>query len=72
MSVGMLTGRPEEEMSRTQGDLLQELSLVHERARQAMHQATTGGDPAKVHPAFQHRSPQDPQGDGRGHYLSIL
>src|SRR3954466_229101 len=36
MSAGMLTGRPEEEMSGSQGDLLQELSLVHERARQAM------------------------------------
>ena len=36
MSVGMLTGRPEEEMSVSQGDLLQELSQRHERARQAM------------------------------------
>ena len=36
MSAGMLTGRPEEEMSGSQGDLLQELSQVHERARQAM------------------------------------
>ena len=32
----MLTGRPEEEMSGSQGDLLQELSQLHERARQAM------------------------------------
>ena len=36
MSAGMLTGRPEEEMSGSQGDLLQELSQLHERARQAM------------------------------------
>ena len=36
MSAGMLTGRPEEEVSGSQGDLLQELSQVHERARQAM------------------------------------
>ena len=36
MSVGMLTGRPEEEMSGSQGDLLQELSQMHERVRQAM------------------------------------
>ena len=36
MSAGMLTGRPEEEMSGSQGDLLQELSHMHERVRQAM------------------------------------
>ena len=36
MSAGILTGRPEEEMSGSQGDLLQEQSLLHERARQAM------------------------------------
>ena len=36
MSAGMLTGRPEEEMSGSQGDLLQELSQLHERARQAL------------------------------------
>jgi hypothetical protein len=36
MSAGMLTGRPEEEMSGSSGDLLQELSQMHERARQAM------------------------------------
>ena len=36
MSTGMLTGRPEEEVSGYQGDLLQELSQVHERTRQAM------------------------------------
>ena len=36
MSVGMLTGRPEEEMSGFSGDLLQELSQMHEQARQAM------------------------------------
>ena len=36
MSVGMLTGRPEEEMSRSSGDLLQELSQMHEQAGQAM------------------------------------
>ena len=36
MPVGVLTGRPEEEVSGFQGDLLQELSKVHERARKAM------------------------------------
>ena len=36
MFVGMLTGRPEEEMSGFSGDLLQELSRMHEQARQAM------------------------------------
>jgi hypothetical protein len=36
MSAGILTGRLEEEVSGSQGDLLQELSQVHERARQAM------------------------------------
>ena len=36
ISVGMLTGRPEEEMPRISGDLLQELSQMHETARQAM------------------------------------
>jgi hypothetical protein len=32
VSVGVLTGRPEEEVSKFQGNLLQELSKVHERA----------------------------------------
>ena len=32
----MLPGQPEEEVSGFQGDLLQELSQLHERARQAM------------------------------------
>ena len=36
MSAGMLTGRPEEEMSGSQSELLQELSQMHERVRQAM------------------------------------
>ena len=36
MSVGMLAGRPEEEIFVSVGDLLQELSQMHERARQAM------------------------------------
>ena len=35
--AGMLTGRPEEEMPSSAGDLLQELSQMHERARQVMH-----------------------------------
>ena len=34
--VGLLTGWPEGEVSGFQGDLLQELSKVHERARKAM------------------------------------
>ena len=33
MSAGMLTGRPEEEMPGSQGNLLQELSQVYEQAR---------------------------------------
>ena len=36
MSIGMLTGRLEEEMSGSSVDLLQELSQMHERARHAM------------------------------------
>ena len=36
MFVGMLMGRPEEEMSESSGDLLQELSQMHEQARQEM------------------------------------
>ena len=36
MSAGMLTGRPEEEVSGSASDLLQGLSQLHEQARQAM------------------------------------
>ena len=36
MSAGMVTGRPEEEMLGSAGDMLQELSQLHERARQVM------------------------------------
>ena len=36
MSVGMLTSRPEEEMPGSTGDLLPELSQLHDRVRQAM------------------------------------
>ena len=36
MSIGMLMGRPEEEMPRSAGDLLQDLSQLHGRARQVM------------------------------------
>src|SRR3954466_15373053 len=36
MSVGMLTGRPAEEMPGSTGDLLPELSQLHERVRQVM------------------------------------
>ena len=36
MIAGILTSCPEEEMSGSQGDLLQELSQVHEQARRAM------------------------------------
>ena len=36
MSVDMLTGRPAEEMPGSTGDLLPELSQLHERVRQAM------------------------------------
>ena len=33
----MLIGRPEEEMPGSAGDLLQDLSQLHEQARQVMH-----------------------------------
>ena len=36
MSIGMLTGRPAEEMPGSTGDLLPELSQLHERVRQVM------------------------------------
>ena len=36
MSTGMVMGRPEEEMPGSAGDMLQELSQLHERARQVM------------------------------------
>ena len=36
MSVGLLTGRPAEEMPGSTGDLLLELLQLHERVRQAM------------------------------------
>ena len=36
MSVGMLIGRPEEEMPGSAGDLLQELSQLHEQVWQVM------------------------------------
>ena len=36
MSVGMLTGRPAEEMPSSTGDLLPELVQLHERVRQVM------------------------------------
>ena len=36
MSVGMLTGRPAEEMPRSAGDLLFELSHLHEQVQQVM------------------------------------
>ena len=36
MSVGILTGHPEEEMPGSSGDLLQELSQQHNKVRQVM------------------------------------
>ena len=36
MSAGMLTGRPAEEMPGSSGDLLPELSQLHEQVRQVM------------------------------------
>ena len=36
MIAGILTGRPEEEVSGSSSDLLQELSQLHERARLAL------------------------------------
>ena len=40
MSVGILTGRPAEEMPGSTGDLLPELSQLHERVRQVMQSVT--------------------------------
>ena len=40
MSVGMLTGRPEEEMPGSAGNMVQDLSQLHERARQVMQGIT--------------------------------
>ena len=40
MSVGMLTGRPEEEMPGSSGDLLQELLQLHEQVWQVMQGVT--------------------------------
>ena len=37
MSVGMLMGRPAEEIPGSAGDLLSELSQLHEQVRQVMH-----------------------------------
>ena len=37
MFVGILTSHPEEEMPGSSGDLLQELSQLHEQVRQVMH-----------------------------------
>ena len=36
MSTGMMTGRPAEEMPGSAGDLLPELSQLHEQVRQVM------------------------------------
>ena len=36
VAAGMLIGRPKEEVSMFQGDMLMELSVVHDRARKAM------------------------------------
>ena len=36
MSVGLLTGYLEEEMPGSAGDMLQDISQLHERARQVM------------------------------------
>ena len=36
MSIGMLTGRPEEEMPGSAGDILQELSQLHKQVQQVM------------------------------------
>ena len=40
MSVGVLTGRPAEEMPGSTGDLLPELSQLHERVRQVIQGIT--------------------------------
>ena len=50
MSAGMPTGWPEEEMSGAQGDLLQELSQVHERARKATWSVAKALWPSKSPP----------------------
>ena len=50
MSAGMLTGRPEEEMSGSQGDLLEELSQVHERARKVLQSVAKDSWPSASPP----------------------
>ena len=52
MSAGMLTGRPMEEMPGSAGDLLPELSQLHEQVRQVMQsiaQALAIRVPARRH-----------------------
>ena len=51
MSVGMLTGRPEEEMPGSSGDLLQELSQLHKQVRQAMESVAKALWPSASLPA---------------------
>ena len=50
--VGLLTGRSEGEVSGFQGDLLQELSKVHERARKAMRNMTKALCPSDSPPGM--------------------
>ena len=48
MCLGILTGRPEEEIGLFQGNLLKELSAIHERARRAMRSMTKALWPAET------------------------
>lgn len=51
MSVGMLTGRPGEEMPGSSGDMLQELSQLHEQVLQTMHSVSKALCPFAFLPA---------------------
>ena len=51
MSVGMLIGRPAEEMPGSTGDLLPELSQLHEQVRQAMQGIAQASWPSVSLPA---------------------
>ena len=50
VAAGLLTGRPEEEVSGFQGDVLKELSTVHARARKAMKSMVKALWPSDIPP----------------------
>ena len=48
--AGLLFGRPEEEVSGFRGDVLKEITIVHERARKAMKSMTRALWPSDTPP----------------------